>query len=107
MSKRKYQLPWSIIIILLVGLIGVLCLTLSFVLGPNDITTNLGLPSPMVHFVSKEFHIAFDYPQSWFAHDLPQGNHGDMETIAFVIHAGPAGQPNVFIAQKLFTHPTL
>ena len=107
MSKRKFSLPWPITIILLLALLGFLWFALNFVLGLNRMVTSTGLPSPMTTFVSKEFHISFDYPQTWVAYELTQGNHGDMEAIASVGYAGLAAQPNVLVAQKSFAHPTL
>ncbi len=61
----------------------------------------------MATFVSNKFHISIDYPKTWVAYELTQGNHGDNEVIAFIGYAAPAAQPKVFIAQRDFTQPTL
>jgi hypothetical protein len=107
MSKHKFSLPWPITIILLLVLLGFLWFALSFVLSLNRIFTSTGLPSPMATFVSNKFHISIDYPQTWVAYELTQGNHGDNEVIAFIGYAGPAAQPKVFIAQRSFPQPIL
>ncbi len=69
--------------------------------------TSTGLPSPMETFVSPQFHISIQHPRTWFASELPDGNHGDLEVIAFISGGGPMVGASVSIARKSFSQPAI
>lgn len=65
----------------------------------------VGLPSPMVQYISEYGHFSIDRPERWNAFDTPQGNRGDQDVIAF-ISSGPSSA-SVFVAVKNFPDGTI
>lgn len=103
--KKAHSISWQIATLLLFGLLIVVLAVINFALGVFHMATSTGLPSPMVIFVSKQFNVSINYPQTWAAFELTQGSHGDHEVIAFFGYA--AAQTTVNIAQRSFSQPTL
>jgi len=56
-------------------------------------------------FESSEFGFSMQYPASWLARELPDGNHGDKEVIAMFFV--PAPFPAVLVQKEEFENPTL
>lgn len=54
---------------------------------------------PLVEFESELKPISLLYPSSWLVYNLPEGNHGDKEIIAWI---GPRGYnyPSIYIMQR-------
>ena len=104
-KAHTISLPIWILIVFCVLVLGFI--VASFVFGVYHVMTDTGLPSPMATFVSNQFHISIEYPQTWVAFEMTQGSHGDDEAIVFVGHAGPAGHPRVLIAQRKYFESSL
>jgi len=60
-----------------------------------------GSPASMTTFQANDRSFSIEYPGNWIVSELPQGNHGDHEAIAFISVSGHQ-LANVIIARKSF-----
>jgi hypothetical protein len=104
--KKVNSRYWQIRAFYLLGILASAFIIFSFARGIYSMLTSTGLPSPMETLASEQFQFSIDYPKNWAASDLPGGNHGDHEAIAFIGFTGPA-QPYILISRKTFDQPTL
>jgi hypothetical protein len=105
--KKTHTLSWQVQGLILFGLLASAYVVFTFFRGIYLVVLSTGLPSPMATHVSEQFHISIDYPRTWAAGDLPDGNHGDHEAIAYIGYAGLAASPSIIVARRSFVQPLL
>ena len=94
----------------LIGLITIavtICLGILLLVNPlRFILSTPPVSSEMKSLVLEQDKIEFMYPENWFAHLTPQGNHGDLEVIAIATAPG-IGFQNMIVARKQFNNDDL
>jgi hypothetical protein len=61
----------------------------------------------MALYENSEPAFVIQYPKNWAAFSTPQGNHGDLEVVAFISTPGSFYPPNVFIAHRDFSSSSI
>lgn len=105
--KNAVVLPRSVLWILIAGIMAIVFYCAYMLWGGYKLFTDTRLPSPMATSTSELFQISIQYPRTWSAFELEQGNHGDEEVIAVISGGGPLVAASVEIARKSFPRPTI
>lgn len=95
---NKINSPTSVVVLLAIAVLSCLAFALLSDLF-QDRLAGVSNSNKMIQFNLVEYKMHFLYPENWWASLTPQGNHGDVEVIAFLGARGAEYQ-NLTVASK-------